>query len=259
MKQYLDLLHEVLVNGRYRKDRTGIGTISRFGETLGFDMDLGFPLVTTKRVAYDLVKGELISFLRGFGSFEDMRERGAGKLWDAFEAPGKTIPYGRNWRSWNGCTDQLRRVVNGIKKDPYSRRHFVTAWNPEDVKTIDCLPPCHVSFQFYVDGDSLDCAVYMRSCDLFIGLPFNIASYATLLLLVANECGLSARRLLFTLGDAHIYCNHIPQVLRQLERRPLLLPSLTVASYANIDNITADMITLENYTPHRPLPGTLNV
>jgi thymidylate synthase len=250
VKPYLDLLQQVLDHGEARPDRTGVGTLSLFGAQVRYDMREGFPLVTTKKVLFDAVVYELLWFLRGSTNIKDDLTQHT-PIWDAWaDDNGELGPiYGFQWRNWGGTgIDQIREVIELIKKDPTSRRLIVSAWNVADLGRMK-LPPCHVMFQFYVQGKRLDCQLYQRSADLALGVPFNIASYALLTQLIANECGLEPGFFVHTLGDAHIYQNHIEGVKEQLRREPLPLPRVEVAKKP-IDQIRFEDVKLIGYQHH---------
>lgn len=232
MRNYLDLLADVLENGTEKTDRTGTGTISVFGRQLRFDLTQGFPLLTTKRLHIKSIVHELIWFLSGETNIQYLRENGV-KIWDEWaDEEGNLGPvYGSQWRTWttaDGRTiDQISNVIAQIKSNPDSRRHLVNAWNVGEVDNM-ALPPCHYAFQFYVADGKLSCMFQMRSTDTFLGLPFNIASYALLTHMVAEQCGLEVGELIYSGGDVHIYSNHVEQVKLQLEREPYPLPRLEV-------------------------------
>lgn len=247
MRPYLDLLRHVLDHGERRTDRTGTGTISVFGAQTRYDLRDGFPLVTTKKVLFPAVVRELVWFLRGSTNITDDLTQHT-PIWDAWaDKDGELGPiYGYQWRNWGG--DQIKTVIETIKCDPASRRLIVSAWNVEDLPKMR-LPPCHAFFQFYVQGQSLDCQLYQRSADLALGIPFNIASYALLTSMVAQECGLMPRHFIHTLGDAHIYLNHIEGVKTQLQRDPLPLPKLLLAAKPTLE-MTYEDIILEGYQHH---------
>lgn len=227
---YEDLLADVLENGAVKSDRTGTGTRSVFGRQLRFDLSDSFPLITTKRVHFKSVALELLWFLRGDSNVRWLQERGV-KIWDEWaDDDGELGPvYGVQWRSWptpdGGHIDQIERLVEQIKTNPDSRRHIVTAWNPAEVDQM-ALPPCHAMFQFYVADGRLSCQLYQRSADLFLGVPFNIASYALLTHLIAAQTGLTPGEFVWTGGDCHIYDNHVEQVREQLSREPYAYPQL---------------------------------
>lgn len=255
MQQYLSLVREVLENGEKKEDRTGTGTISLFGMQRKYDLREGFPLVTTKKVRFDGILRELLWFLRGSTNINDNLTQHT-PIWNAWAAPdGELGPiYGYQWRKWEKfdpqlCTkthiDQIQQVIDMIKTNPDSRRLIVSAWNVADVPRM-ALPPCHLLFQFYVVNGRLDCQLYQRSADIALGVPFNIASYAALMHMVAQECSLTPGIFTHTLGDAHIYLNHIEGLKMQLERKPHPLPTLTVAKKPFWDLTFEDFI-LENY------------
>jgi thymidylate synthase len=230
VKQYLDLLRHVRDNGARKQDRTGVGTLSIFGYQMRFDLSTGFPAVTTKRLHFRSIIYELLWFLRGETNIAYLKEHGVS-IWDEWaDEHGELGPvYGSQWRSWpapNGeHIDQITRTVEGIRKNPDSRRHIVSAWNVAEIERM-ALPPCHLLFQFYVARGRLSCQLYQRSADLFLGVPFNIASYSLLTLMVAQVVGLEPGEFVHTLGDAHLYANHLEQVEVQLAREPYPLPSM---------------------------------
>ena len=232
MRQYLDLLRDVLDNGTDRPDRTGTGTRSVFGRQTRFDLGRGFPLLTTKKLHIKSIVYELLWFLRGETNVLWLQERGV-RIWNEWaDENGDLGPvYGSQWRSWpdgrGGTIDQIANVVNSIKTKPDSRRHIVTAWNPAEVDEM-ALPPCHCLFQFYVADGKLSCQLYQRSADIFLGVPFNIASYALLTMMVAQVTGLKLGDFVHTLGDAHLYHNHFEQAKLQLTRKPKPLPFMRI-------------------------------
>lgn len=250
MQQYLSLVQEVLDNGEEKKDRTGTGTISLFGMQRKYDLREGFPILTTKKVKFDGVLWELLWFLRGSTNINDDLTQHT-PIWDAWAAPdGELGPvYGKQWRSWETkdgrVIDQIKQVIEMIKTNPDSRRLIVSAWNVGDIDKM-ALPPCHLLFQFYVVNGRLDCQLYQRSADIALGVPFNIASYATLMHMVANECGLEAGIFTHTLGDAHIYLNHIEGLKEQLKRSPKKLPTLKIADKP-FDELRFEDFELLNY------------
>jgi thymidylate synthase len=260
MRPYLDLLRHVLEHGERRPDRTGTGTLSMFGAQSRYDLRDGFPLVTTKKVLFPAVVRELLWFLRGSTNIhDDLAEH--TPIWNAWaDEKGELGPiYGYQWRNWGGAgIDQIQQAIDTIKHDPLSRRIIVSAWNVADLPKMR-LPPCHAFFQFYVAGDDarapasewrwLDCQLYQRSADLALGVPFNIASYALLMSMIATECKLQPRFFVHTLGDAHIYLNHVEGVKIQLAREPLALPRLVLADKPTLA-MTFDDIRLENYQHH---------
>jgi len=254
MHQYHDLLRHILQHGTRKTDRTGTGTISVFGYQMRFDLREGFPLVTTKKVHLKSVIHELLWFIQGDTNIRYLKENGVS-IWDEWaDANGDLGPvYGKQWRSWaapNGQTiDQLRDVLNQLKNKPDSRRMMVSAWNPADVPNM-ALPPCHALFQFYVAEGKLSCQLYQRSADVFLGVPFNIASYALLTMMVAQECGYEAHEFIWTGGDTHIYLNHLEQVELQLSRQPRPLPQMRLNPAVNsIFEFKYEDFTLENYDP----------
>ncbi|MGG4553572.1 thymidylate synthase [Paenibacillus humicus] len=232
MKAYLDLLQDVLDNGTVKEDRTGTGTLSVFGRQLRFDLSQGFPLVTTKRIHLKSVIHELLWFLKGDTNIAYLKENGV-RIWDEWaDENGDLGPvYGSQWRSWvapdGRKIDQIANVIEAIKNNPDSRRHLVSAWNVAEVDNMK-LPPCHFVFQFYVADGKLSCMLTMRSVDTFLGLPFNIASYALLTHMVAQQCGLEVGEFVWSGGDVHIYSNHLEQVKTQLTREPYELPQLVI-------------------------------
>ncbi|HTL38550.1 MAG TPA: thymidylate synthase [Kofleriaceae bacterium] len=256
MRAYLELLRNVLEHGERRTDRTGTGTISLFGAQTRYDLREGFPLVTTKKVLFPAVVRELLWFLRGSTNINDDLKQHT-PIWDAWaDENGELGPiYGYQWRHWGatpenpGGIDQIKEVIDQIKTNPTSRRLIVSAWNVADIPKMK-LPPCHAFFQFYVNDKSLDCQLYQRSADLALGVPFNIASYALLMAMIAQECGLEARHFVHTLGDAHIYLNHVEGVKIQLSREPLPPPKLVLAPGKNTLEFTFEDIALEGYQHH---------
>jgi thymidylate synthase len=232
MKQYLGLLDHVLTNGTKKSDRTGTGTISVFGYQMRFNLGDGFPLLTTKKMHLKSILHELLWFISGDTNIKYLRDNGV-KIWDEWaDEVGNLGPvYGSQWRSWPTADgrkiDQLINVINSIKTTPDSRRHIVNAWNVGEIEKM-ALPPCHILFQFYVADGRLSCQLYQRSCDIFLGIPFNIASYSLLTLMVAQATSLKPGEFIHTLGDAHIYLNHIDQVKLQLTREPYKLPKMTI-------------------------------
>ena len=279
MKAYLDLMRDVLTHGETRNDRTGTGTRSLFGTALRFNLMLGFPAVTTKRLAFKQVAAELACFLNERETLDEFHTEGC-TVWDGnakaeswVQSPKCRFPgdvgrhYGLQWRSWGGpdgsAIDQLGNAVRVLRNDPYSRRAVVSAWNPEELDAV-CLPPCHTMFQFSVrdiaSGEpQVDCAVTMRSVDVFLGMPFDIASYALLTHLVANELDVLPGHVFFSFADTHIYTNHIDQCHKQLALPPRPLPVLRLTEGAGINNFYASLATLSGYDPHPPIPGELNV
>ncbi|AEZ50561.1 thymidylate synthase [Bacillus phage BCD7] len=314
MKQYLDLCESVMKNGEERPDRTGTGTIGIFGYQMRYDLSQGFPLMTTKRVPFRLIAGELLWFLSGNTNIKELVDNNI-HIWDAdayrwhkTKYPDSTMSeerfeycilngidvgdlgelgpiYGKQWRSWTKvnvwdeepteCSDgevvdmirgqketidQIANVIESIMKDPYGRRHIVSAWNPADLDDM-ALPPCHTLFQFYVSVDGkLSCQLYQRSGDVFLGIPFNIASYALLTHIIAHLCGLEVGDFIHTIGDAHIYKNHIPQVQEQTRRITKVLPELKIVGHvASIDDFTMDNFVIDGYDPHPTIKGKVSV
>lgn len=264
MKQYTDLLRHVLAHGNQKTDRTGTGTISVFGYQMRFNLADGFPLLTTKKVHLKSIIHELLWFLQGSTNIAYLKENGV-RIWDEWaDENGNLGPvYGYQWRNWpkpdGSHIDQIAQVVNAIKKNPDSRRLIVSAWNVADVDQMK-LPPCHAFFQFYVADGKLSCQLYQRSADIFLGVPFNIASYALLTMMVAQVCGLKLGDFVHTLGDAHIYTNHMEQVHEQLSRDTRLLPQMKInPSVMDIFSFKFEDFTLENYDPHPAIKGVVAV
>lgn len=264
MKQYLDLLKYILDKGIEKEDRTGTGTISIFGYQMRFNLEEGFPLLTTKKLHLKSIIYELLWFIRGDTNIKYLKEHGVS-IWDEWaDENGDLGPiYGYQWRSWpsydGGHIDQLSRVINGIKNNPHSRRHIVSAWNVADIDKM-ALPPCHCLFQFYVANDRLSCQLYQRSGDVFLGVPFNIASYSLLLMMVAKVCGLKPGEFIHTLGDAHIYLNHLDQVKLQLTRQPRKLPQMIInRDVDSILDFKYEDFKLIDYNPHPYIKGEVSV
>ena len=250
MRPYLDLVRDVLEHGERRTDRTGTGTLSLFGAQTRYDLRDGFPLVTTKKVLFPAVVRELVWFLRGSTNINDDLKQHT-PIWDAWaDEHGELGPiYGYQWRNWGGTgIDQITQAIELIKKDPTSRRIIVSAWNVADIPKMK-LPPCHAFFQMYVSGDHLDLQMYQRSADLALGVPFNIASYALLQSMIANETGKKPRYFVHTLGDAHIYLNHVEGLKTQLAREPFPLPKLILADKPVLEMRYED-VSLEGYQHH---------
>lgn len=264
MKQYLELCEHILKNGVKKADRTGTGTISIFGYQMRFDLREGFPLLTTKKLHLKSIIYELLWFLRGDTNVKYLQENGV-RIWNEWaDENGDLGPiYGHQWRSWrtaDGRTvDQISEVIEEIKRNPDSRRLVVSAWNVGDLPKMK-LPPCHVLFQFYVANGELSCQLYQRSADVFLGLPFNIASYSLLTMMIAQVCGLKPGEFIHTIGDAHIYLNHIDQVKLQLTREPRPLPVMKInPAVKNIFDFRYEDFQLENYNPHPHIKGEVSV
>jgi len=264
VRQYHDLLRRVLIDGTEKGDRTGTGTLSVFGHQMRFDLAAGFPVVTTKKVHLRSVVAELFWFLRGSTNVAWLQERGVS-IWDDWaDEHGELGPiYGYQWRSWptpsGGQVDQIARVVESIKEKPDSRRHIVSAWNVADVDEM-ALPPCHTLFQFYVANGRLSCQLYQRSADVFLGVPFNIASYALLTHMVAQVCDLDVGDFVHTLGDAHLYLNHLEQARLQLERDPRPLPTLSLNPDRRVlDEFDIDDVEVVGYDPHPAIRAPIAV
>jgi len=264
MKQYLDLMQKVLNEGQKKSDRTGTGTLSIFGHQMEFDLSDGFPLVTTKKVHLKSIVHELIWFLQGSTNISYLKENGVS-IWDEWaDEKGDLGPvYGAQWRSWpdgnNGTIDQIQNLIQGIKTNPDSRRHIVSAWNPALVDEM-ALPPCHSLFQFYVANEELSCQLYQRSADIFLGVPFNIASYALLTHMVAHVCNLKAGKFVHTFGDAHLYLNHLDQAKLQLSRDTKILPQLKLNSEVkNIFDFKFEDIEIVNYESHPSISAPIAV
>ena len=254
MKQYLDLMRRVLETGVDRDDRTGTGTLGVFGHQMRFDLQAGFPLVTTKKLHLRSIIHELLWFLRGDTNIDYLNEHGVS-IWNEWaDEAGELGPvYGHQWRSWptpdGGCVDQITRALEQIKGDPYSRRIIVSAWNVGDLDRM-ALPPCHLLFQFWVAQGKLSCQLYQRSADIFLGVPFNIASYALLTLMVAQVSGLEPGEFVHTLGDAHLYRNHLEQTRMQLERDPRSLPIMKIdPSVSSLFDFRYESFELTDYDP----------
>ncbi|MDD5148992.1 MAG: thymidylate synthase [Flavobacterium sp.] len=283
MKQYLDLVKHVLENGNQKGDRTGTGTKSVFGYQMRFDLSEGFPMVTTKKLHLKSIIYELLWFLKGDTNIEYLQENGV-KIWDAWaDENGNLGPiYGHQWRNWNSEEiDQITDLIQELKTNPNSRRMLVSAWNPsvlpDNLKSFSenvannkaALPPCHAFFQFYVSSPDLSkgeekgrlsCQLYQRSADIFLGVPFNIASYALLTMMIAQVCGLQAGEFIHTFGDAHIYNNHFEQLELQLSRKPKSLPKMILnPTIKDIFDFTFEDFTLEGYEPHALIKGSVAV
>ncbi len=255
MRSYLDLMKHIRENGTPKEDRTGTGTLSVFGAQLRFDLSAGFPLLTTKKVHLKSIIHELLWFLKGSTNIEYLTQNGV-TIWDEWaDKNGDLGPvYGHQWRSWptkdGGHIDQISKVIDDLKKNPDSRRHIVSAWNVSDIDKM-ALAPCHTFFQFYVAGGKLSCQLYQRSADFFLGVPFNIASYALLTMMVAQVCDLEVGDFVHTFGDCHLYVNHLTQTDEQLSRTPRSLPTMRInAEVKDIFEFTYEDFELVEYDPH---------
>lgn len=264
MKQYLDLLQHVLDNGTDKSDRTGTGTRSVFGYQMRFNLADGFPVLTTKKLHLKSIIHELLWFLAGDTNIRYLKENGV-RIWDEWADENGDLGrvYGAQWRSWRGANgetvDQIANVVRQIRQTPDSRRLIVSAWNPAEVDDM-ALPPCHALFQFYVANGKLSCQLYQRSADIFLGVPFNIASYALLTMMVAQVCGLQAGEFIHTLGDAHLYQNHLEQARLQLTREPRALPKMHInPDVRDIFAFKFDDFTLSDYDPHPHIKAEVSV
>lgn len=275
---YLNLLSKILEEGIEKVDRTGVGTLSLFGERIVFDLSEGFPLLTTKKVHMKSIVHELLWFLMGDTNIEYLQENGVS-IWDAWADEGGNLGpvYGEQWRSWGpdlygNTVDQIREVCDSLQNTPHSRRHIVSAWNPSVLPEEGIAPfsnptlgkqalaPCHCLFQFYIREDKLDCQLYQRSADIFLGVPFNIASYALLTHMVAQVCDLEPGRFIHTFGDVHLYQNHKRQAKKQLDREPRGFPTLKLnQSISDIDDFEYEDIKLEGYDPHPAIKGAVAV
>ena len=274
MKQYLDLVKHVLKNGNQKGDRTGTGTKSVFGYQMRFDLAEGFPIVTTKKLHLKSIIYELLWFLKGDTNIKYLKDNGV-KIWDAWaDENGDLGPiYGHQWRNWNSEEiDQIADLIKELKANPNSRRMLVSAWNPGVLPDTSisfaanvannkaALPPCHAFFQFYVADGKLSCQLYQRSADIFLGVPFNIASYALLTMMIAQVCDLQVGEFIHTFGDAHIYNNHLEQLELQLSRKPKSLPKMILnPAVKDIFEFTYEDFTLENYEPHDAIKGSVAV
>jgi thymidylate synthase len=274
MKQYLDLVRHVLENGGVKGDRTGTGTKSVFGYQMRFDLSKGFPMVTTKKLHLKSIIYELLWFLKGDTNIDYLKENGVN-IWNAWaDKNGDLGPvYGFQWRNWNNDgIDQIKILVKELVNNPNSRRHLISAWNPsvlpDTSKSFEsnvangkaALPPCHAFFQFYVSNEKLSCQLYQRSADVFLGVPFNIASYSLLTMMIAQVCNLKLGDFVHTFGDAHIYSNHFEQMNMQLKREPRSLPNMKLnPSVTDIFDFKFEDFTLENYDPHPHIKGKVAV
>ncbi|HLG34996.1 MAG TPA: thymidylate synthase [Bacteroidia bacterium] len=264
MKQYLELLNHIMKSGAEKSDRTGTGTKSVFGYQMRFNLEDGFPMLTTKKLHFKSIIIELLWILSGDTNTKFLKENGVS-IWDEWaDTEGNLGPvYGSQWRTWKTADgkkiDQIAKVIEQIKRNPDSRRHIVSAWNVGEIEQMK-LPPCHAFFQFYVADGKLSCQMYQRSADIFLGVPFNIASYAALTMMMAQVCGLKPGEFIHTLGDAHIYNNHFEQVNLQLTREPKTLPTLKLnPTVKNIFDFKFEDFTLENYEPHPHIKATVAV
>jgi len=264
MQAYLDLLRRVMAEGVVKGDRTGTGTRSVFGHQMRFDLSMGFPLVTTKKLHLRSIIHELLWFIAGETNIEYLRKN-AVTIWDEWADEGGELGpvYGKQWRSWakpdGGTVDQIQWVINEIKRNPDSRRLVVSAWNPADLDKM-ALPPCHCLFQFYVADGKLSCQLYQRSADIFLGVPFNIASYALLTAMMAQVTGLKPGDFVHTFGDAHLYSNHVEQATLQLTREPRPLPVLKLnPEVKSLFDFTYNDITIEGYDPHPAIKAPVAV
>lgn len=264
MKTYLDLLRSVLETGAYRDDRTGTGTYSVFGAQARFSLSPDFPLLTTKKLHLRSIIHELLWFIQGNTNINYLKENKV-RIWDewADEEGNLGRVYGAQWRDWAAPdgqrVDQLAEVIDAIKDNPDSRRHIVCAWNPGEVKDM-ALPPCHALFQFYVNNGELSCQLYQRSADIFLGVPFNIASYALLTMMIAQVCGLKPKEFVHTFGDLHLYANHVDQAREQLSREPRPLPQMKInPDVKTIDGFRFEDFELVNYDPHPAIKAPIAV
>ncbi|MDE6793498.1 MAG: thymidylate synthase [Muribaculaceae bacterium] len=264
MKAYQDLLRHILENGHRKEDRTGTGTISTFGYQMRFDLSKGFPLLTTKKIHLKSVIHELLWFLAGDTNVKYLRDNGV-RIWNEWADPDGSLGhiYGFQWRSWpdynGGFIDQIAEAVKTIRENPDSRRIIVSSWNVADLGNMN-LPPCHTLFQFYVSEGKLSLQLYQRSADCFLGVPFNIASYALLTMMVAQVCGLKPGEFIHTLGDAHIYLNHLEQVKTQLGREPRSLPEMHLnPEISDIFKFRYEDFNLSDYNPYPPIKGEVSV
>ena len=274
MKQYLDLVKHVLEKGELKSDRTGTGTKSVFGYQMRFDLREGFPMVTTKKLHLKSIIYELLWFLKGDTNIKYLKENGVN-IWNSWADPeGNLGPvYGFQWRNWNNDgIDQISNLISDLKNNPSSRRHLISAWNPsvlpDTLKSFEvnvangkaALPPCHAFFQFHVNNGKLSCQLYQRSADVFLGVPFNIASYSLLTLMIAQVCDLEPGDFIHTFGDAHIYTNHFEQMNLQLSREPKKLPTIKInTNIKDIFDFNFEDFTLENYDPHPHIKGKVAI
>ena len=264
MRQYLDLMQHVLTRGTHKNDRTGTGTLSIFGAQLRFDLNAGFPLLTTKKVHLKSIVHELLWFLKGETNIKYLKDNGV-RIWDEWaDAQGNLGPvYGYQWRSWPAANgrhiDQIGQVLEQIRKNPDSRRMIVSAWNVADLDKM-ALMPCHAFFQFYVADGKLSCQLYQRSADIFLGVPFNIASYSLLTMMIAQVCGLKLGDFVHTFGDTHLYMNHLDQAREQLSRSPRKIPTMRInPGVKNLFEFKYEDFTLESYDPHPAIKAPVAV
>ena len=262
MQEYLDLLEKVKNSGKPKGDRTGTGTISVFGHQMRFNLEDSFPLLTTKKIHFKSVAYELLWFLKGDTNINYLKENGVS-IWDEWaDENGDLGPvYGKQWRKWEGKNnihDQVTEVIKQIKDNPDSRRHIVSAWNVADIPSM-ALAPCHILFQFYVQDGKLSCQLYQRSADVFLGVPFNIASYSLLTHMIANICDLKVGEFVHTLGDAHLYTNHLEQAEEQLSRKPLDPPQIIVKGKESIDDYEFEDFEIVNYQFHPHIPAKVAI
>tara|TARA_A100001035_G_scaffold118413_1_gene93003 strand:- start:10717 stop:11505 length:789 start_codon:yes stop_codon:yes gene_type:complete len=262
MQEYLDLLKKVKDSGKPKGDRTGTGTISIFGHQMRFDLQESFPLLTTKKIHFKSVAYELLWFLKGDTNIKYLKDNGVS-IWDEWaDENGDLGPvYGKQWRNWKGADgfhDQISSVIQQIKDNPNSRRHIVSAWNVAEIPRM-ALAPCHILFQFYVQDGKLSCQLYQRSADVFLGVPFNIASYALLTHMIANVCDLKVGDFIHTLGDAHLYNNHLAQAEEQLSRSPLEPPQIKVVKKGSIDEYEYEDFKLIDYQHHPHIPAVVAI
>ena len=262
MQEYLDLLKKVKESGKPKGDRTGTGTLSIFGHQMRFDLQDSFPLLTTKKIHFKSVAYELLWFLKGDTNIKYLKDNGVS-IWDQWaDENGDLGPvYGKQWRDWkgaNGFHDQISNVIDQIKNNPNSRRHIVSAWNVAEIPSM-ALAPCHILFQFYVQEGKLSCQLYQRSADIFLGVPFNIASYALLTHMIANVCDLEVGDFVHTLGDAHLYNNHLTQADEQLTRSPLQPPQIKVAKKNSIDEYVFEDFEIIGYEHHPHIPAPVAI
>jgi len=262
MQEYLNLLKKVKESGKPKGDRTGTGTLSIFGHQMRFDLQDSFPLLTTKKIHFKSVAYELLWFLKGDTNIKYLKDNGVS-IWDEWaDENGDLGPvYGKQWRDWkgaNGFHDQISNVIDQIKNNPNSRRHIVSAWNVAEIPSM-ALAPCHILFQFYVQEGKLSCQLYQRSADIFLGVPFNIASYALLTHMIANVCDLEVGDFVHTLGDAHLYNNHLTQADEQLTRSPLQPPQIKVAKKNSIDEYVFEDFEIIGYEHHPHIPAPVAI